>query len=581
MIALQESAVRLVIEGEPSEIDQLDEDLKVRPNGYFYSPQFERWRITRGKEGWDGWLRPIKRLSRTVGSVLRGRRDEVLTICATHKIEVDRSKLLPSPFSQLVLADIPPDLLKSSFALDDFQRQGIHRWLLSGIGINQATVGAGKSAMFAGAAVMVRRRFPNARFLYMTPSERLVRQVSKWMREFLPDWDIGQFGGGHDNSDAEHMVICTVAMLNRHYADLTATHWWRSFMVVLFDECQHAVSPSAEKIMLSIPAYFRFGASDSIKINDPAKQGTMKGLLGDILGSVSAQPLIAVGRLAKPHIYVESMANDYGKFDHLGFTPLSGSVAWCLIEDQWVKGRYIGPVLVKDKKGRVKTRIRKVVERNELGEIERKEIEDPEVLSGYHQIEVQGESFEVESRWCLLARAYDQAVVSYRKRNERIVKWVHYYSSMQLPTLVVCTRTLHIFILEAAIKAVIPADLVRICYGWATSKQRDMAFEWFRNTPGGVLITPLVKEGVSINEIRAGVIADYVGDIETANQIVGRFMRKKDTNNFAEITWFADDQHAALRRGSRRIIRDFKAQYQYPVTDPAPDVDQLLLPFLG
>ncbi len=578
MIALQESAVRLIIEGSKSDLDQLDEDLKVRPNGYFYSPQFERWRITKGKEGWDGWLRPIKRISHTTGSVLRGRRDEILACCATHGIEVDRSKLLPSPFEQLVLADVPPDLIKSPFPLDDFQRQGIHRWLLSCIGINQATVGAGKSAMFAGAAVMVRRRFPNARFLYMTPSERLVRQVSKWMREFLPDWDIGQFGGGHDNADAEHMVICTVAMLNRHYDDLTATAWWRRFMVVLFDECQHAVSPSAEKIMLSIPAFFRFGASDSIKVNDPAKQGTMKGLLGNILGSVSAQPLIAVGRLAKPHIYVESMADDYGKFDHLGFTPRSGSTAWCLIEEEWVSGKYIGPVLVKDKKGRVKTRIRKVVEQNEMGEIERKEVEEPEVLSGYHQIEVQGESFEVESRWCLLARAYDQAIVSYRKRNERIVKWVRYYSAMKLPTLVVCTRTLHIYILEAALKAVIRNhDLIRICYGWATSKQRDEAFDWFRNTPGGILITPLVKEGVSINEIRAGVIADYVGDIETANQIVGRFMRKKETNNFAEITWFADDQHSALRKGSRRIIRDFKNQYGYPVIDPAPDVDQLIL----
>lgn len=575
MISLHESAVRLVLKGDRAELDQLDDDLKVRPNGYFYSPRFEQWRVTKGKEGWDGWLRPLKRLSYREASVLRGRRDEILAVCAMHGFEVDTSGLLPSPFQELTLADIPADAIQSPFPLDDYQRQGILRWLRSSIGINQATVSSGKTAMFAGAAAMIKKRFPAARFLYTTPSERLVRQAFKSMREFLPGWDIGQFGGGGDNHEAADMVVSTVAMLNRNRHDLDQINWWRSFMALLFDECHHCVSPSAERILMKLPAFFRLGASDSIKVNDPAKQSTMKGLLGNILGSVAAAPLIESGRLAKPYIYVESMAQDFGRFDDLGFTASPGTPAWCLIEENWVKGTYLGPVYAVDEDGKVKMRTRTVVT-NVGGRIEKTKVEEPEIESGFHRIEIDGEEHQIESRWCLLARVYDQAIITYAARNERIVKWVKYYSQRKLPTLVVCTRTLHIFILEAAIMQAVDPNLVRICYGWATSKQRDEAFEWFRTTPGGVLITPLVKEGVSIPEIRAGVVADYVGDIEVANQIIGRFLRQKSEDNYAEITWFADDQHRALRVGSRRIIRTFRTQYAYE-TNEAPDVDQLTL----
>lgn len=576
MIALHETAVRLLLKGDPAELDTLVDAFKIRPNGYVFAPSYERYKLTGGKEGWDGYNRHLKRIGRTQASILRGRRDEVIAVAGIHKIELDFSQLLPRPFESLSLADISPNMLSSDFALDEYQCLGIYRWLRSGIGINQASVGAGKTAMFAGAAKMIKGRFPEARFLYLTPAERLVRQVTPWMRQFLPDWDIGQFGGGKREQDAADMVVCTVAMLRRHFDRLSSEHWWRTFMAVLYDEAHHAPSDSSQEILLQIPAYFRLGASDSIKINDEDKQATMKGLLGDILGSVTAEPLIASGRLAVPHIYVESMADLYGKFDELGFQARPDTPAWCLVEAEWVSGQYLGPVYALNKDGTTKMKTRTVMEVGELGRPVKYVVEEPVIEPGYHCIQLNGETQQVESRWCLLQRVYDQAIVNCTARNERIALWARYYSARSLPTLVVCTRTLHIYILEKMIQEVVAPELVRILFGWSTPTERDRSFEWLKSTPGAVLITPLVKEGVSINEIRAGIVADYVGDIETANQIVGRFMRKKEEDNFAEITWFAEDHQRSLRQGSRRILRQFKDVYKYRVHDPAPDVQELL-----
>jgi len=579
MITLRETATKLDVTGEKEELDRLDADFRFRPNGYFYAPSYERWRITDGAEGWDGWMRPLKRLSRTQAVILRGRRDELIALCQTHGFELNLTKLLPKPFSAVTVADIPPDILQSSFLLDEFQRICVTSWLLYGIGINQVTVSGGKTAMFAAATAMIKQKYGHARFLYLTPAERLVRQVVREMRKFLPTLDIGQFGGGHHESNAKDVVVCTVAMLNKHFSKLTEQGWFRTFHAVLYDEVHHCGSKSSEKILLGIPAYFRLGASDSAKEDDPARNAAMRGHFGNFLNEVKAAPLIERGRIAQPHIYVEDLCQHRNKFEDFGFRAQPNSPAWCLVDSRWVKGTYLGPVYEVDEEGNVKKRQRRVLEKVD-GEIEESIVEESIIESGRHRIKIAGEEHEIDSRWCLLQRAYDEAIIRFRPRNDLIVKWARYFSSCGHPTIIVCTRTLHIYILEAALKAAIDPSLVDICFGWASPVQRDEKFAWFRKTPGAVLITPLVKEGVSINEIKAGIVADYVGSWEVANQIVGRFIRKKveGTDNWAEIVWFRDAQHPVLRRGGNSVLARISTITGYVCYDPAPDVGQLLLP---
>jgi len=181
---------------------------------------------------------------------------------------------------------------------------------------------------------------------------------------------------------------------------------------------------------------------------------------------------------------------------------------------------------------------------------------------------------EVDSQWCLLERTYDKAIVQFKSRNDLIVEWALHFSGLRYPTLIVCTRTIHILVLETLLKEKLDPKLVDILFGDDAPGKRDRTFDWFRNTPGSVLITPLVKEGVSINEIRAGVVADYVSAWEVANQIVGRFIRKKPgEENRADIVWFLDRQHPVLRRGSDAMLQRLRrvAGYEWAAAEhPAP-----------
>jgi superfamily II DNA or RNA helicase len=571
MVTLFENATHLVVTGQPVEIDQLVEDFQFRPEGYFYSPLYERFRVSKGKEGWDGYVRPFQKLSISAGRILRGRKQEMIGLCNTHGYTVNTSKLLASPFSDLQLADVPPDLIAGDFHLDDNQRTCIHRWLVAGIGVNRVTVSGGKTATYAGAAALIKTRFPDARFLYLTPSERLVRQVTKEMRRFLPGWDVGQFGGGIRQHAAKDMVVCTVAMLSKHFNALKGRKWFKSFLGLLYDEVHHCGSKTSQKVVLEVPAFFRLGASDTIKEDNQTRHNAIIGLFGPILHEVTAAPLMERGRLAKPHIYIVDEPSWNNKYRDVSYTPAKQSKAFVLMDGQWKKATYLGPVYDVDDKGKPLTKSVKTAERNEDGGWVT--ADEPIIVQGLHRIQLDGteEEYEIESRWCLLERMYDRCVIQFKSRNEQIVAWAKAYSARGLPTLIVCTRTLHIYILEALLKAAIKPELVDILFGQDAPAIRDERFEWFRSTPGSVLVTPLVKEGVSINEIQAGVIADYVSDWEVANQIIGRFLRKKiGPDNRAHITWFRDRQHPVLRRGCNGVFQQLEKIQGYTFYDPAP-----------
>lgn len=572
MIRIQEAKVRMAVEGPRDELDLIDEDLRYRPDGYLFAPSYERWRLTGGSQGWDGYVRPLKRLDATHATLLRGYRDTLLASCQTHRIDVDGSGLYPRPFANLTLADIPDDLVRAPFALDEHQRTAILSWLHHGIGINQMSVGAGKTATFAGAARILKNQYHDACILYLTPAERLVRQVTHEMRQFLPGFDVGQFGGGKDQRDARDMVVCTVAMLRRHLKVLVREGFFRRFMGLFYDECHHAASASSETICCLVPAFFRFGATDSAQKTNVDRRNRMIGLFGSILNYVPAAPLIARGRLARPHLYIQGLEPWADKFRDVPLRAVPNTPAWCLVEGAWQRATYLGPVLRTDADGQTVMRRRlDLVFSEEHGRWKNVVQETPEVESGLHRLELDGTEVHVESRWVLLHRLYDEALVRFKARNDLVGRWSAHFSAQGFPTLVVCTRTLHIYLLEAAIKSLVNPDLVKICFGWATPLQRDEVLTWFRNTPGSILISPLIKEGVSIHEIRAGVVADYVGNVETANQIIGRFMRRKTEGaNIAEIVWFREAQHPTLRRGSTRLIHQLGANYGYPIQDPAP-----------
>lgn len=554
MVSLRESATGILVSGEPHELDAIDDRFKYQPDGYFFAPSYQRWQVSRGKEGWDGWFHVLQRFSSTVGRILRGHKGDLIAAIRDEGFKLDDSRLLDSPFS-LSVDDVPADILQADFELDLHQREGIVAWLNDGFGICRVTVSGGKTAMFAGASAMIRERFPKARVLYVTQAERLVRQVTKEMKKFLPDWDVGQYGGGHFNQDAGDMVVCTIAMLNKHFLKLKNSGWFKSFMVVCYDEVHHCASKTSKRVLAEVQAFFRLGASDSLKSDDTKKHTDIHGLFGPMVIDVKAGPLMDAGRIARPCIHVVDIPEWNNRFHHIKASPALNSRALMLVDGAWHVGRYKGPVYETDEAGVIQTRtVKGVVKDLETGDWEK--TEEPIIKQGLHRIELGGTVLEADSQWCLLERMYDKSIIQFKERNHLIVKWVKHFSDQGYPTLVVCTRTVHILILETLLKEIIIPKKVDILFGEDSPGKRDRTFDWFRTTPGSVLITPLVKEGVSISELRAGVVADYYADWETMNQIFGRFMRKKSTGeNRADVVVFLDRQHPVLRKGSDAMLQ--------------------------
>ena len=739
MITIYERATDLLVTGEPDEISELVRLFRFRPDGHFFALSFQRWQVSEGEEGWDGYIYPLFKINSTSAKCGRGRRDDVIKHAELLNYQLDLSHLLPVPFGELEVDDVPPDCIAGDFQLDNNQRQCICDWLRSGIGLNKVTVGGGKTAQFAGAAAMIKSRYPDARFLYITPSERLVRQATKDMKGFLPDFEIGQCGGGHRDFDAKDMVVCTVAMLNKHFISLKNKGWFDTFISILYDECvtgdarvtrsdgtfeciqsiaesgqcvgvksyneatgaiedklargmqkgtreivvvslhndvnirctpehlvftmrgwvsagsltcgdyilyaderartvdirkpvrgcldghrrplpqggvrednapvkqfikvrsvgpagrekvydltvddnhnyfangclvhncHHAGSPSSIKLLNAIPAYFRLGASDTSKEKDPSRFNSIRGLFGPMLNDIKSAPLIESGRLAKPHIYIVDVPEWKGRFSSLPHRPVYNSPAYALIEGDWVQAKYAGPVYALDEEGKVKTKSVKQAEKDANDEWIY--TNEPVVVAGLHKLEIDGVEHEIESSWCLLERMYDRAVISFKSRNKMIVEWAKYFHRKGWPTVVVATRTTHVYILEALLTEAVPKDMVKVMTGEASPKERDATFEWLKNTPGAVLISPLVKEGVSINAIRSMIVADSVADIEVARQIIGRAMRPKKTGeNRASVVWFWDRQHPVLSRTCRQLFGALEKQdgfeYYHPCAGP-------------
>jgi superfamily II DNA or RNA helicase len=553
MVHVKETASNLVLTGSNAELQKLSEAYRFRPPNYWRSPKWELYKKTDGDHGWDGFLYPLK-VRGTMGLLARGHLDDLMTKSDVIGIRLDTSGTLNKPFIGMTIDDLPTDLVVSEYPDYPHQREIVLKWLQSCIGIGELTVSAGKTRAFCMVAAMLKRRLvKHFRVLYLVPTERLIRQAVKDARGFLPDWKISQFGGGKkEENDESEMVIATYAVVSRNLPDLK--DWLRKFNVLLVDESHHAKSPTLEKIIIEVPAYFKLGATDSAKEDDPVAGLKIRGLLGPVLTTVRPGELIEQDHLAAPTIYVVDDKEWQDLYEDVPMNAEPNTPAWVRMANEWKKATYLGPSVERMEGGAPRL--------NKKGE----EIQ----LPSSHRVLVNGVELDSESRWCLLERSYDKGIIQFKERNKLVFDWGKYFSGEGERTLVVATRTLHVLLLESGLSKVVDPSLVRALYGEHTSEERDEAFEWIKETPGAILISPLAKEGVSIPELTAGIVADYVGSIDLARQIVGRFIRKKRhrESNTAKIVWFIDRQIPSYRRGSLQLMRELEQIKGYEVVYP-------------
>lgn len=573
MVTVSERIVSIGVSGNPAEVSAIVDKIKFKhPHARRILSHALHTR-TGGEQGWDGYIRPLKKTDPDHAEALRGYKPKIMAVIEQLGIELDpESRILDSPFKHITTADIPDDIIKSEFPLDENQREIIAAWLTNGMGIGKIAVNGGKTAAFAGFAAMLKRLEDDVRILYITDRERLTTQVDKEMKRFLPGWHITKFGGGSCDESGKDLVVCTLAMLRQHIADLRTVGWFNTFHAIMFDECHHAASDTAEAILQEFKgAFFRVAASDTIKFDDPLKHDKIVGLCGPVLLTVHQDELIESGRSAVPHIYLIDPPTWKDIHEDVPYRPNPDSKAWVLLdgEESMRPGKYIGPVYERDDKGEIKMRKSKVLNGTKV-----ESVEVPVTKPGLHTIEIDGVDYEIDSSYCLLARSVDKCIVNFKERNSLVVDWVNHFATVgKKRTLIVATRTVHILILEAMLlnDERIDSGKVMTLVGEDSPSRRNKVFAWFKRTEGAILITPLVKEGVSINEIEAGVVADYIGDWEYANQIIGRFLRKKEDNS-VEIAWFIDRQQKRFESGCLKMFKKLKEVkgylYYWPVINP-------------
>lgn len=560
-LRVDESPTRLKLTAEPAVLKLLKAEFSYQPPDYWRSPSYQLYRHTlddpRGPQGWDGYLSLVEMQKGDTRRAImfRGHKEELLRVCEDMAIEVTGT-WLSSPFSGLTVDDVPATIVKAKFQLDHAQRECVVSLLNAGVGVVRMTVSSGKTVMFAALAAMIKERMPGARVLYITPTERLVKQVFEEMNKFLPKWDISQAGGGKKDLTGKDMVVATMAQLanKKNLTRLHAGGFFKTFTVLFVDEVHHAPAATWSTVIRLIPALFRYGASDTVK--DERKEDicafyAIRGLFGPVRATIDVTPLIHTGRVAKPHLHLIDIPEWDGRYDHLPHRAELDTPAWCLIDGVWCKGFYRGGA---------------------VDETVTDEFGQPVELRGLHTLDLKDRGeVDVESRWCLLERAYDIGIIRNKERNKLVVEWVQHFAGKGWPTLVVATRSLHVLILEQMITS---AGLeVETLTGDDTTKERDRVFKWLMQKPGRVLVSPLVKEGVSLPELRGGVIADVVASPDLARQLIGRFIRKKPTgDNEAHIAWFIDRQYASARKNCLKLFEELEKikgyTYRWPCAGP-------------
>ena len=531
-IKVIEYASKLVLTGDREALEKLKLHFRHRPESYWRSARYQIYLSTGGQQGWDGYLYPF-RCSRGTWTAPRGRLDEVLAKAELEDYDVNLDDLFERPHAKITADDIPDNLLEADFDLDVHQRACVAALMSAQVGRVKVTVSGGKTEIFLACASMLRSRWPHYKVLYLTPTERLVNQVTKRAKAVLPQFKVTQMGGGKKDGTGD-LVVATAAMLHRNLKDLD--DWMRGFSVVFADECHYAVAPSWTAILEACPAIWRFGASDSMKVNSDTGKIDLQGLFGPVLHTVHTSDMIKLDRVAVPHVHALRIRDWEGKYDKTPFIANVDTTAWLYVNGEFKKVHYVRPTPSTDSEG------------NETDE-----------RSGLYEIRhPDGTLEDVPGKWLLMDRVIDKSIVRNKERNAIIAQIAAEFSGRGWPTLVVATRTLHCYLLNGLLQKALGNNhesLLQVLMGDATTAQRDATFEWFKETPGAVLLSPLVKVGVSINEIKAGIIADHVVDHEVFNQIVGRFIRKKKDTDVAHVVMFDDVQQHGMRKNSKELIQ--------------------------
>lgn len=325
-VILKVGSIFTDIEGLSSDLFiQIQQLMSYRPEGYEFSPMFNKWITREGKKVrmWDGWRRQIwKNQKRTYfpTGLFSIAKDFLSKNNVQYQI-LDRRK---KPAKELILS------LSSAFENKDFQQNTISQSCLVQRGIIMIATGGGKTAISAGLI----KELGVKPFIFFVTSIDLLIQAKESFQSFLLEngqpLNVGQIGGGViDIKDVNVMTVQTaVRALGKKWDnklkfdsedddDKTPIEQRKDDILRLLntakgcicDEVQHWRAETCQLVNRALhDVYYVYGAS-ATPFRDDGDDLLVHACFGKKITEINASYLIKQNYLVKPSIKIVHIRN--------------------------------------------------------------------------------------------------------------------------------------------------------------------------------------------------------------------------------------------------------------------------------
>lgn len=201
------------------------------------------------------------------------------------------------------ITGISPDLLEG-ITLREYQVKAIETALTYKSGLLKVATGGGKTEIMIG---ITRYLLDNreGHILICVPTAYLLHQTYERMVDRgISESDISMYGDGYALDTNKRVCIATVQTAYSRLGTTEFSEWYNNLLCIIFDEAQHLACRTWYTLIDSISPEYNLGVSAEPFYGDEShmiRDLILRGTVGPIIYSISAQYLIARGYLSKPY----------------------------------------------------------------------------------------------------------------------------------------------------------------------------------------------------------------------------------------------------------------------------------------
>ena len=267
VIIEKKNEVYITIQGEDAIKRDLSTYFTFEVPGYKFTPQFRnRW--------WDG---KIRLFSYATGQIFAGLYPYIVKWCQDNKIQiVDGTKIKDVDVDKTLVNKFVSGL-KIPMEIRDYQKEAFIHALQKSRCLLLSPTASGKSLivyLLVRFNILRLKDKPNNKILIIVPTTSLVEQLFKDFKDYgwNPDKNVHRIYQGHDKETDKNVVISTWQSIYN-----LPKKWFKSFGVVIGDECHLFKAVSLTKIMTKLEdCKYRIGLTgtlDGTKTNKLVLEG--------------------------------------------------------------------------------------------------------------------------------------------------------------------------------------------------------------------------------------------------------------------------------------------------------------------